>query len=164
MKNISILPDTGALEEPPTKISVLEAIENDTSIRVDINNSPRRAVLEVTSRLGRPFSVKEILPSVRALLPGVGRSTVYRTLAWLEDRGEMRRIVLHSGDYVFAPAVNGFTGVFECSVCGGVQSFTDSALATQMRSLAERRGFSVGKTECVLHGRCSDCASASVAE
>ncbi len=50
MKNISILPDTGALEEPPTKISVLEAIESDTSIRVDINNSPRRAVLEVTSR------------------------------------------------------------------------------------------------------------------
>ena len=59
--------------------------------------APREAILEFLSRSSKHMSAKEIYASLHGSYPGIGMSTVYRTLNLLARMGIVTKLVIGDG-------------------------------------------------------------------
>ena len=68
---------------------------------------PREAVLKLLSRSPKHMSAKEIYASLHRSYPGMGLSTVYRTLDLLDRMGIVTKLILGDGQsrYEFKSSV-----------------------------------------------------------
>ncbi len=100
----------------------------------------------------------DLVARVRAREPGVNASTVYRTLALLEELGFVSHAHLEGGPEYRVGAHDHVHLL--CSVCGSYESVGAEDLAPLQEALRERSGFSADFTHYAIAGVCARCAQA----
>lgn len=117
----------------------------------------RRAVLDVVAGANSQLSALQVYDCARATHPEVGLTTVYRTLALLEELGAVRR--LHGDEacesLVPAAAAHGHSVV--CESCGRVEEFTACDISSVAAAAATETGYAITDHFLQLSGTCAAC-------
>ncbi len=130
--------------------------------------APRRAVLGFLSRRPGHVSVKDIYGSLSAACPGIGMTTIYRTLGLLERTGVIQRITLGDGQarYEFKPADRkNHHHHLICTGCGKIIDYSDFAreelelVRKTEEALAGRHGFRIHDHNIEFIGLCGTCVA-----
>lgn len=120
----------------------------------------RRATIDVILAAGEEhLGAGEILRRVRQAVPDVAESTVYRTLASLEDLGVISHLHLANGASAYHPAGARHQHLV-CSRCGQVTDVPDTVFDELATVIDTFYGFSVDASHVALQGRCSACRAA----
>ncbi|MDI3317856.1 MAG: Fur family transcriptional regulator [Bacillota bacterium] len=122
----------------------------------------RRSVIEAMSELSQPFSAGELCDAVAARFPKVGRASVFRTLALLENLGAVQRI--HTGgreSYILCESTAHHHHLI-CTRCGRTEEI-QLALDQQMESAAASRGYTHREHIIEIFGLCPECQAAEAA-
>jgi Fur family ferric uptake transcriptional regulator len=105
----------------------------------------------------RHLSADDVVVSVRAQLPQVNPSTVYRTLDVLVSEGLLRRTDLGS-DRAFYELVHDHAHHHVvCDSCGAVTHFHAEVLGDLPKRLSAATGYALGEGEITLFGLCPRC-------
>jgi Fur family ferric uptake transcriptional regulator len=100
---------------------------------------------------------------VRAELPSVNPSTVYRTLDLLVAEGLVLRTDLGSDRVYYEPAHDHPHHHLVCRSCGTVAHVHDDVLADARERIHAASGFALGDEEITLFGLCPACRRPSAA-
>ena len=124
------------------------------------NTETREALLTAAGSFGRAFSVRELHDAVRAGRPGVGLTTVYRTVErWRsEDRAEPAGV--RDGEAVFV--LCGHTGHHHHVVCVecGAEAVIDRCPLDALRESVGQAGFELAEGALrSIPARCARCSS-----
>jgi Fur family transcriptional regulator, ferric uptake regulator len=117
----------------------------------------RDVIAEVIRRAAGPLTVAEILGRAQEGVRGLGVATVYRTLKLLLEAGEVRTVILPTGETRYEAAGLGHHHHFHCRVCDEVFDLE----ACPVRIPADHAiapGFVVESHELTLYGRCRNCS------
>jgi Fur family ferric uptake transcriptional regulator len=125
--------------------------------------TPQRDVIAgVLEAAARPLSASELCEAVQRLDPGIGRATVFRTLAALEQAGIVEQLSLpgeRSGYLLCATA--GHHHHLVCQHCHTVSDLPEEAVGPFLSTIERDHGFRVDHASFSLYGTCGACASAS---
>lgn len=144
--------------ESPAQISAATLLRFDAACRqrgIAVTVQRRAILAALLERHDHP-TVDQIYADVKTRIPGVSRTTVYRTLETLADLGLARR-TNH-----FA-AVARFGGNLEqhhhrvCVQCGKVTDIKDSRLTIADLTHLQRGGFVVQDYSVYFEGLCANC-------
>ncbi len=117
----------------------------------------RRVLLEVLAGVEGHVTAAELIDGCRSLDPTTTPSTVYRTLAVLEELG----LVSHShgleGRQEFHVNPTDDHGHLVCAACGGSWELGRDDVAALVAGLHSRRGFEVAVDHLSIEGRCAAC-------
>lgn len=105
-------------------------------------------------------SVHEVVELVRAQLPQVNSSTVYRTLELLVNEGLVLRTDLGGDRTFYEPAHDHLHHHVVCDGCGAVEHVHDDALSDLQRRVRTSSGYELRRQEITLFGLCRDCQAA----
>ncbi|HEU4885081.1 MAG TPA: transcriptional repressor [Longimicrobium sp.] len=117
----------------------------------------RDVIARVIGDAAGPLSVNEILERAQRELAGLGVVTVYRTLKLLKEGGQVRTVVLPSGEPRYEPAARAHHHHFHCRACDAVYDLPGCPLplpATREVS----PGFIADGHEVTFFGTCPGCA------
>lgn len=123
--------------------------------------TPQRLVILRALEHGEHLSADEILVRIGDRLPGMTRSTVYRTLESFRDAGLVSETDLGQGVRKFELLVAGRQHHhLICHGCGMMLEL-DDAVVEPLRSVArEKYGFSAGIEHLAIFGWCARCQAA----
>lgn len=116
----------------------------------------RQLVLEAVGELGHA-TPEQILTAVQRRVVAVNVSTVYRTLALLEELGLVRHTHLGHGASTFSLATEREHVHLVCRDCGAVQELPAEGVGDLAARLLEQQGFTVDIGHTALFGRCRAC-------
>jgi Fur family ferric uptake transcriptional regulator len=118
----------------------------------------RRATIEVLLADGdhRHLSAEDVAGEVRARLPDVAESTIYRTLAALEELGVVTHVHLGHGPSTFHLADHAHRHLV-CRHCGDIVEVPSEVFGELSEHLEERYGFSISEEHFALIGECVAC-------
>ena len=120
------------------------------------DSAPRRAVVEAVCRRAGSFTAQEIADELAPR--GIGRATVFRALALLQELGYVSR--LHAGAecdrYALCDPTHHHHLV--CTGCGSVFPLDACTIDEQAARAAEEIGFRVAGHHLDVYGRCASCA------
>jgi len=104
----------------------------------------------------------EIIGHVQAKMPGVNKSTIYRTLDFLEEAGCVYKSE-HGNEIVYHHDDEGHHHHHHliCSRCGKTVDCDDNVFSPMQKSLMNKYGFHVDFKHMVLNGICSECKDKS---
>jgi len=124
--------------------------------------APRRVVMQVLQRAGRPLSPQEIHARGRRIYPSLGLVSVYRALAVLEQAGLVRRVHRENRCDGYLPASPGHHHVLLCRRCGRAVEFPGAEDLSGLIARVERQtGFRVEDHLLQLIGLCPPCGGAA---
>ena len=129
--------------------------------RCGLYRSSRRDVV-VATFLGsnRHLSVDDLHALVRRKAPGIGRTTVYRTLKLLESAGLAQALIL-KGETCFERELNRrHHDHFICSACNAIFEFTSDEIEAAQEEEARKLGFRIEGHKHQVFGKCADCVAA----
>jgi Fe2+ or Zn2+ uptake regulation protein len=122
---------------------------------------PRAAVVRTVAAQSRPFTAAQLCEAVASLDSTIGKATVFRTLALLEETGLLHRLhALHRGASYLArdPARPGAAHQYlVCTACDGATPVEAPELPALLRSLAARQAFRAEDGLVEIVGRCQSC-------
>lgn len=104
------------------------------------------------------LSADEVRDRVRARMPALNPSTVYRTLDVLVDDRLVHRTDLGADRAYFEPAHDHPHHHIVCECCGAVAHVHDEALGDVAARLRGSTGFVLGSAEVTFFGTCRECA------
>ncbi|HEY8486685.1 MAG TPA: Fur family transcriptional regulator, partial [Limnochordales bacterium] len=116
----------------------------------------RRAVVEVLHRGGHK-SAPQIVAEVQRSYPGVGRASVYRTLALLSRLGALQGSLLRTAQAHYAAARRGHHHHFVCNACQQVIELEECAPASLMEGIERRWGVRIDGHLLEFYGLCPQC-------
>jgi Fur family transcriptional regulator, ferric uptake regulator len=120
----------------------------------------RRAIVTEVMRTQGHISPSVIARKVQGEMPGVNASTVYRTLALLEDVGVLSHSHLETGAE-YHKAEDAEHVHLTCGRCGKDESLSiDEAHALQ-ELIRRHHGFEADLTHFAITGRCATCSRAA---
>ncbi len=105
----------------------------------------------------RHLSADDVVEHVRAELPGVNPSTVYRTLALLVEERLLLRTELGTDRAYYEPAHEHPHHHLVCERCGSVAHIHDETLGDLADRIEQSAGFLLGSGELSLFGLCAAC-------
>jgi Fur family transcriptional regulator, ferric uptake regulator len=111
----------------------------------------------LTAEPDRHLSAAEVATRVRAELPRVNASTIYRTLELLVGEGLVLRSDLGADRVFYEPARDHRHHHVVCRECGAVAHVHDDLLGDLRTRIAGTTGFEVGDEELTLFARCPAC-------
>jgi Fe2+ or Zn2+ uptake regulation protein len=121
----------------------------------------RRAIVEVLRKAPDPLTIPEIMKTK----PTLALSSVYRTLAVLEQANIVHRLVTNNefSRYELAEELSTHHHHLICTSCGRVKDFTlssriERSAARSLEQVAEEAGFLVHGHRLDVVGLCADCA------
>lgn len=121
----------------------------------------RRAILDVLRDTSGHVTPTELIERCRRLNPDVTPSTVYRTLATLEDLG----LVIHShgpdGHEEYHVGPERAHAHLACEQCGQSWELDSSDVRRFVRALSVTRDFDVNLSHLTIVGRCRGCREAA---
>ncbi len=122
----------------------------------------RRIILEALNALNEHPTADEVYAFARARNPRLNPSTVYRTLAWLENAGLVSHCHLDSGpDGEHSERYDPVTPVehhhFICTACGAVTEFTAAPIEAIKAEFAAQHAVVVERAALTLYGLCARC-------
>src|ERR1700687_5687886 len=104
------------------------------------------------------LSADDLCDLVRHESPGIGRSTVYRTLQWMVEAGIARKVDFGEGRFRFEPP-HGHPRHFHliCHECHRSSEFLSSDIEALVEEVATARHFAPVQTVVQIFGTCEDC-------
>jgi Fur family transcriptional regulator, ferric uptake regulator len=121
---------------------------------------PRRALATLIADRDGHFTAAELVAAARDRRLGVGRATVFRTLAALEEIGAIERLDLPSGEHAYVGCEAVHHHHIVCSGCGRTVEIDDAGLRPVVREVARQTGFRVDAHRLELFGVCPACLAA----
>ena len=118
----------------------------------------RRAILAEVMRADDHISAAGLATRVNDRIPGVNPSTVYRTLALLDDLGVLTHAHSEEGVEYHRAEESGHVHLI-CSRCGAEESLERSAARPIERLIHRRHGFAADLTHFAISGLCPRCQS-----
>lgn len=125
----------------------------------------RRAVIEALALNTAHPSVDQLCSDIERRLPGVHRSTIYRTLETLDDLGAITHVHMGHGTtcyHLVGPAAASEHLHAQCRVCGRVIDLRSDALEPVKQTLEAEAGFALDAQHVALSGSCRDCRTERV--
>jgi Fur family ferric uptake transcriptional regulator len=105
------------------------------------------------------LSADAIYRRVQAEAPGIGFSTVYRTMKLLCEAGLVQERHF-AGSEALYENVSAHHDHCICTTCGKIIEFEDETIERLQEATAARFGFELQSHKMELYGRCADCAAA----
>ena len=118
----------------------------------------RRLIVDIIHDAEAHFTAEEIIAYVQARMPGINKSTIYRTLELLEEAGCVYKSELDEHS-VYHHAEEGHHHHLVCSKCGKTVECDEDLFAPVKRSLMSKQGFRVDFKHVVMTGVCEKCRS-----
>jgi len=116
----------------------------------------RRLIVETIHNTQAHLTAEEIISCVQSKMPGVHKSTIYRTLELLEKAGCLFKSDM--GDQsIYHHADEGHHHHLVCRECGKTVDLEESLFTPLERSLADRYSFSIELKHVVIQGLCESC-------
>lgn len=130
--------------------------------REGLNRSARRDVVVNTFlSSNKHLSVDDLYNLVRRKSPGIGRTTVYRTLKLLESAGLAQALVL-KGETFFERELNRrHHDHFICNACNAIFEFTSDEIEALQEEEARKIGFRIEGHKHQVFGTCAKCLAQS---
>lgn len=117
----------------------------------------RRQILDAVRAKQRSFTAEELADS----LDGVHVSTVYRTLALLEEIGVVRHVHLSHGPAIYErTAISSELRHVVCEICGRHVAVPRRVFDASRRTLARDYDFVLDGSHFAIVGRCTGCVDA----
>jgi len=138
---------------PPAE---LDRILSALRARGGRTTSSRRAVVQALLEGPSHVTAEELGAQVRAALPDLDQSTVYRVLNALEDAGMVQHVHLGHGPAVYHLSGDVHAHVV-CHRCGAVAEIPGSTLDRLSRDLLRRTGYALGHQHFSITGTCGAC-------
>ena len=115
----------------------------------------RALILKIIRNSKEHLTADSIYELAKQEMPGIALATVYNSLIWLSEQGEIKRVVFtdHKDHYdkTQSPHIH-----LLCQSCGKIIDHPSEGLKEEM----ERRiGFPITDYEITLHCRCHDCTA-----
>lgn len=117
----------------------------------------QRLVMLEALRPGEHLSADEVFARVEPQLPGVCRSTVYRTLELFRDLGLVSETDLGGGVRQFEP-IDGRHHHLVCRACGDQLALDDIVIEPLRQAIRQRHGFVAEIDHLAVFGLCAYCA------
>jgi len=105
------------------------------------------------------LSADQIYKEVKAVSPGIGFSTVYRTMKLLVESGLVHERHFGDGEALYEN-VSGHHDHCICTSCGKIIEFENPQIESLQESIAMRFGFQLVSHKMELYGLCRDCSTA----
>lgn len=130
-----------------------------------LNRSARRdLVVNTFLASNKHLSVDDLYDLVRRKSPGIGRTTVYRTLKLLEKAGLAQALVLQ-GETRFERELNRrHHDHFICSTCSSIFEFSSDEIEALQDEEARKIGFRIEGHKHQVFGTCAKCQFAGKAK
>ena len=123
----------------------------------------RELVLDAVCEGNGHTNFDEIQKRVKAKAPAINRSTIYRTLEFLQKMNLI--VVAHiDGCTYYEIAQQKPHHHLVCRQCGAELAMDEEMLAPSYNLIAERYGFVVNADHLVFSGMCQECAESTVSE
>jgi Fur family ferric uptake transcriptional regulator len=106
------------------------------------------------------LSAEQIYRDVKQEVPGIGFSTVYRTMKLLVEAGLVSERHFGDGEATYEN-VHGHHDHCICTSCGKITEFEDERIEALQRAVAEKQGFELTSHKMELYGLCSSCRTTS---
>jgi Fur family ferric uptake transcriptional regulator len=119
--------------------------------------APRRAVAELISGQGGHFTAADLVDAAKAMHPGLGRATIFRSLELLSGLGVVERLDLPNGEHAYVGCEPSHHHHVVCSNCGRSSDFDDADLSAVVDSVAHRTGYRIDSHRLELFGECASC-------
>jgi Fur family ferric uptake transcriptional regulator len=132
------------------------AVLRDRGLRM---TPQRRAIVAEIMRTQGHISPTALARKVQSDMPGVNASTIYRTLALLEDAGVLAHAHLEGGAEYHRTEEAGHVHL-TCSNCGAEDDLSIEEAASLVRLIERHHGFEPDLTHFAIGGLCADCARA----
>ena len=116
----------------------------------------RRLIVDIIHHSQAHISAVEIVAYVQSKMPGVNKSTIYRTLEILEEAGCVYRSEL-GDEFIYHHAEEGHHHHLVCHKCGQVIDCDEDLFTPVERSFMERYGFRARFKHVVVSGLCENC-------
>jgi len=127
--------------------------------RVGQRVTPQRLVILGAIVSGEHLSADEVFTRVEALIPGVNRSTVYRTLKLFRDLGLVSMTDLGGGARRFELIDEPHHHLI-CHRCGDILDLDDELVDPLRHQILVRYGFVPAIDHLALFGSCAECDAA----
>jgi len=128
------------------------------------HSQQRELILETFLGMPRHLTAEELHRQVSEVDPGVGLSTVYRTLRLFCDAGLAKQRHFHEGRSCFEQAVDAnHHDHLICEGCGEIVEFECQEIEDLQVAMAERHQFTLTRHRLELFGLCPRCQAATVA-
>lgn len=121
----------------------------------------RQATLDAIGALAGHATAEDIVARVRERLPAISPSTVYRTLATLEDAGIICHAHLGHTASVYHLGTGGMHQHLVCERCGALAEVDPALTAPFAAALHDRFGFTANFTHFAVLGECRSCSGGS---
>lgn len=131
--------------------------------RVGQRVTPQRLAILDTFSPGAHLSADEVFARVETHLPGVNRSTVYRTLELFGDLGLVSITDLGGGSRVFELIDEPHHHLI-CHRCGAILELDDALVEPMRAGIRARYGFVPAIDHLALFGFCAACAGTADGE
>jgi Fur family transcriptional regulator, ferric uptake regulator len=131
--------------------------------RVGQRVTPQRLVILGAMEPGTHLSADDVFARVEPLLPGVNRSTVYRTLELFRDLGLVSMTDLGGGARVFE-LIDAPHHHLICHRCGAILELDDDLVEPMREAIRDRYGFTPAIDHLALFGFCAACEGMATGE
>jgi len=118
----------------------------------------RRLIVDVIHEATGHLTAEEIIKDVQSRMPGVNKSTIYRTLELLEKAGCVYKSEL-GNEFIYHHDEEGHHHHLVCSRCGKTVDCDENLFTPVQRSLKNKYNFSVNFKHIVMTGVCEKCRS-----
>ncbi len=118
----------------------------------------RRLILDIIHDSKGHLSGEAIVSQVQTRMPGVNKSTIYRTLELLENLGCVFKSESNDG-LIYHHAEEGHHHHLVCRACGKTIECEELLFLPVERTIKEKYGFRVDFKHVVMSGLCQDCRS-----
>ena len=120
----------------------------------------RRLIVDIIHDARSHLTADDIIARVQKKMPGVNKSTIYRTLELLENAGCVLKS--ESDDhFIYHHAEEGHHHHLICSRCGRTEECADNIFLAVEKTLSAKYGFQVDFKHLVINGLCRSCRSQS---
>jgi Fe2+ or Zn2+ uptake regulation protein len=117
--------------------------------------APRRAVICAVLKKSCSFTAEQLV----AEIPGIGRSTIYRTLEILASLDVLARLLQPGGHPAYVVGSPGHRHHLVCSECGSVVAFTRCPVDEFLTDLGRDTEFAIQGHHLEIFGLCRNCQS-----
>jgi Fur family transcriptional regulator, ferric uptake regulator len=137
--------------------------EGDALLRAHgLRRTPQRqATLEAIEALAGHATADDIVARVKERVPAISPSTVYRTLATLEEAGIICHAHLGHTASVYHLGTGGMHQHLVCERCGDLVESDPTLTEPFAAALLKRFGFRANFTHFAILGECRSCAAAT---
>ena len=117
----------------------------------------RRMIVDIIHKKTEHLSAEDIIKYVQSRMPGVNKSTIYRTLELLEKNDCVFKSESASGT-IYHHAEEGHHHHLICSKCGKTVECDESLFSSVEDTLSQKYGFQVDFQHMVISGLCQTCS------